>query len=345
MDIDRYIAKNAATWQRLQQLVETAQNSVASLSDTEVEEMITLYQRSSAHLSHVRAQHEDREVINQLSLQLSQARQVIYGKRSSGVHSLVRFFTRQLPGATWTIRWPIAAMAALFLVASIGSGMFMYGEPDALSAEIGVEDQKALVDYQFEDYYSNEAAGAFAAKVQTNNITVGLVAFGGGAALAIIPPLIIVNNAIHIGTVAAVMHKHDAADVFWGLIIPHGLLELAAVFVSAGAGFHIGWSLISPGRRTRAAAVADAAATGLTVMVGVVACFIVAGFIEAFVTPSALPVAGRIAIGIVALAIPVLYVVGLGPKAAAEGYRGQISPRRPSWATEGVRLDAWLGDT
>lgn len=345
MDIDRYIAKNAATWQRLRTLVEAAQNKASNLSAEEVDELVALYQRASAHLSHVRAQHEDREVINQLSLLLSQARQVIYGKRSAGARSLLTFFTKQLPGATWSIRWSIAWMGALFIATAALTGVFVYHNPNALDAEIPVDLQASLADHQFEDYYSSQAAGSFAAEVQTNNIRVGLIAFGGGAALGIVPPILVFQNATWLGMVGAVMYRYDAAGTFWGLILPHGLLEISAIFVAAGAGFQMGWALISPGRRTRAAAFADAAATGLTVAVGIVLSFVVAGFVEAFVTPSSIPTAGRIAIGVIALAVPTLYVLALGPKAAAEGYRGQIRMRRPSWANEGVRLDAWLADS
>ena len=35
--------------------------------------------------------------------------------------------------------------------------------------------------------------------------------------------------------------------LFFGLILPHGLLELTCVFVAAGAGLRLGWSWIDPG--------------------------------------------------------------------------------------------------
>ena len=47
------------------------------------------------------------------------------------------------------------------------------------------------------------------------------------------------------------------AGLFFGLILPHGLLELTAVFVAAGAGLRLGWSWIDPGRRTRAQALRE----------------------------------------------------------------------------------------
>ena len=38
---------------------------------------------------------------------------------------------------------------------------------------------------------------------------------------------------------------------FFGLILPHGLLELTAVFVAAGVGLRLFWGWVDPGARTR----------------------------------------------------------------------------------------------
>ncbi|HZA72077.1 MAG TPA: stage II sporulation protein M, partial [Propionibacteriaceae bacterium] len=40
------------------------------------------------------------------------------------------------------------------------------------------------------------------------------------------------------------------AGVFYGLLLPHGLLELTIIFVASGAGLRLGWSWIAPGLRT-----------------------------------------------------------------------------------------------
>ena len=48
------------------------------------------------------------------------------------------------------------------------------------------------------------------------------------------------------------------ADVFYGLLLPHGLLELTIIFVASGAGLRLGWSWIASGLRTRPQALAAA---------------------------------------------------------------------------------------
>ena len=43
------------------------------------------------------------------------------------------------------------------------------------------------------------------------------------------------------------MAANDRTGLFFGLILPHGLLELTAVFVACGLGLKLGWTVIDPG--------------------------------------------------------------------------------------------------
>jgi uncharacterized membrane protein SpoIIM required for sporulation len=121
------------------------------------------------------------------------------------------------------------------------------------------------------------------------------------------------------------MIRHDRADVFWGLIIPHGLLELTAVFVAGGVGLRLFWSWIEPGGLSRAASLARAGRTAITCALGLAAVLLVSGIIEAFVTPSPLPTWARIAIGVLAEVAFLLYVFILGRQAARAGHTGDIA--------------------
>ena len=96
------------------------------------------------------------------------------------------------------------------------------------------------------------------------------------------------------------MIRHDRGELFWGLILPHGLLELTAVFVAGGVGFRLFWSWVEPGDRSRGQALAHEGRTAATVALGLVAVLLVSGVIEAFVTPSGLPTWARVGIGILA---------------------------------------------
>ena len=115
-------------------------------------------------------------------------------------------------------------------------------------------------------------------------------------------------------------------DLFWGLILPHGLLELTAVFVAAGVGLRIGWAWIAPGPvMTRGRAVAQAARSAMMVALGLVVMLAVSGLIEAFVTPSGLPTAARIGVGALAELGFFSYVFIAGRRAYRAGEIGDVS--------------------
>jgi uncharacterized membrane protein SpoIIM required for sporulation len=108
-------------------------------------------------------------------------------------------------------------------------------------------------------------------------------------------------------------------DLFFGLILPHGLLELMAVFVASALGLRLGWTVVAPGPRTRADAFASEGRSTLSAVVGLTVVLLVSGVIEAFVTPSGLPTSARISIGVIALASFLTYVAVFGRRAELAG--------------------------
>ena len=69
------------------------------------------------------------------------------------------------------------------------------------------------------------------------------------------------------------MIGHGRGALFFGLILPHGLLELTAVFVAAGVGLRLFWAWVAPGPRTRAPALAQEGRAAAAVAIGLVGCW------------------------------------------------------------------------
>jgi uncharacterized membrane protein SpoIIM required for sporulation len=125
--------------------------------------------------------------------------------------------------------------------------------------------------------------------------------------------------------VAGLMASAGRLDLFLGLITPHGLLELTAVFVAAGAGLKLGWTLVDPGPLRRSDAVAAQGRATVGMALGLAVVLLVSGVIEAFVTPSGLPTWARVGIGVVAEVVFLAYVVVLGGRAARAGETGDVT--------------------
>jgi uncharacterized membrane protein SpoIIM required for sporulation len=120
------------------------------------------------------------------------------------------------------------------------------------------------------------------------------------------------------------MFQAGKGDILLGLLVPHGLLELTAVFLSGAAGMRLGWSVISPGDRPRGQVLAEQGRAVVSVAVGLFGVLLVSGLIEALVTPSHLPTFVRVGIGIIAEVAFLSYVVYFGRRAARAGETGDI---------------------
>jgi uncharacterized membrane protein SpoIIM required for sporulation len=134
------------------------------------------------------------------------------------------------------------------------------------------------------------------------------------------------QNVANLAVIGAIMTRHGHAAQFWGLILPHGLLELTAVFVAGGVGLRLFWSWVEPGDLPRAQSFAREGRTAGTVAIGLAGVLAVSGCIEAFVTPSPLPTWARIGVGLLAEATFVAYVFVLGRHAYHRGHTGDVDP-------------------
>lgn len=313
MDLDAFVAVHTGEWTRLEELSRRRR-----LSGEEVDELVTLYQRAATHLSVIRSGYPDPTLAARLSATVAAARSAVAGGHEPLWRELARLATVSFPAAVYrSARWTLAS-AVFTLGVSLGVGFWVAGDRRAQAA-LGTDAQiRRYVEIDFERYYSEYAATSFAAAVWTNNawIAAQCVAFGITGVLVV---FVLFTNAVSLGQVGGLMAAYDRLDVFFALILPHGLLELTAVFVAAGAGLNLFWAWVDPGPRPRAQALAEEGRAMMTVALGLVVVLGISGIIEAFVTPSPLSTWARISIGVLAWAAFVGYVVVLGRRAVRAG--------------------------
>jgi uncharacterized membrane protein SpoIIM required for sporulation len=319
MDLDAYTDAHRADWDRLSRLAKQRR-----LDGKDADELIDLYQSGAADLSAIQTSAGSTAVGDRLSLTLASARLRFTGAGANLFSQIPRFFVLQLPAALYRIRWIVLAVAVATVIVSTLYAVWIAGNPDVLR-NLGNDAQlKQYVEHSFIDYYSNNPAASFAGQVWTNNawIAAQCIAFG---ITGIFVPYVLIQNAVGVGTAAGVMFAYGRGDVMFSYILPHGLLELTSVFVAAAAGLRIFWAWIAPGARTRAQALAEDGRALFTVAVGCALSLFVSGLIEGFVTPSSLPVWAKIAIGALALAAFLAYMLVLGRRAVRSGETGDLT--------------------
>ncbi|MFF3664375.1 stage II sporulation protein M [Microtetraspora malaysiensis] len=327
MDIDAFVAAHRPAWDRLEDLVRRRRH----LAGAEVDELVELYQRVATHLSVVRSASTDAVLVGRLSSLVARARSAVTGAHTPAWREAVRFFTVSFPVVAYRARrWWLGATLASLVVAYV-MGAWVVGNPDVQAAVGTPEEIRQLVEHDFADYYSENPAASFAGQVWINNAWVSAQVIISAVLLGLPIPYILWQNAANVGLTGGLMTAHDKADVFWGLILPHGLLELTAVFLAAGVGLRLGWTVIDPGPRRRGEALAEQGRAVMSVALGLVVVLLISGLIEAGVTPSGLPTWARIGIGVLAEVLFLAYVVVFGRRAARAGETGDIE-RAPDLA-------------
>ena len=318
MDLDAYVAAHLPEWRRLEELARRRR-----LSGAEADELVERYQQVATHLSVVRTSAPDPSLVAYLSSTLARARTRASGTRTSSWRSVGVFFAERFPAALYRLRWWWLATMAVNVAVTAVMILWLLDHPAVEQTLLSPQDVDRLVQHDFEDYYSEYAASHFAAQVWVNNAWVAALCLALGV-LGLPVVWLLLQNVTNLAVIGSIMIRHGHAGHFFGLILPHGMLELTAVFVAAGVGLRLFWSWIEPGRLTRSQSLAREGRTAGTVALGLVAVLFVSGVIEAFVTPSGLPTWARVGIGLLAETVFFAYVFVLGRQAFHRGQTGDL---------------------
>ena len=320
MDLDSYILRHSRQWDRLAELTDRP----GRLTGAEADELIDLYQRVATHLSVVRSTESDAVLEARLSSLVVRARATVTGTTVPLWRSIGRFFTVVFPAAVYRARWWWGITAVINIIVGTMVAWRVINTPGLAESLLSDDQAKQLVDYEFSQYYFENPAFDFFLHVWLNNarVTASCLLLG----VLIIPVLILLwSNIANVGLIAGYMIEAGRADIFWGLLLPHGMLELTVVFVGAGTGLRLGWAWIAPGRRSRTQALAVEGRAAGAIALGLAVWLLISGLLEGFITPSPLPPWARLAIGGAALVGFLVYVFTLGRWAANAGETGDVS--------------------
>jgi uncharacterized membrane protein SpoIIM required for sporulation len=325
MDLDVFVAAHQAEWDRLGVLLRRGRR----LTGAEADELVLLYQRTATHLSQLQSSAPDPALTSRLTTLVARARSAVVGARRATWRDAALFLTRGFPAACYRSRhwWVTTGLVFTIVVAALG--WWIATDPGVRSSVAAPQELREMTrpGGAYESYYSSSPAAAFSAQVWTNNAQVAGMSLAFGALLGLPVLWVLLQNAINVAAGVGLMASVDRLDVFLGLILPHGLLELTAVFVAAGTGLRLGWTVIDPGPRTRRAALAVEGRAAIGMAIGLALVLLLSGVIEGFVTPSGLPTWARIAIGVVAEVAFLAYVFVLGRRAALAGETGDMTAR------------------
>jgi uncharacterized membrane protein SpoIIM required for sporulation len=296
-----FINENKDNWQRLEDLLGMMDVSpMRGLSRAEVREFGELYRRAAADLAIARAETRDQKLINYLNSLVIRAHGKIYRAEGKGSTVILQFFTKDFPQA-FRRTWRFTALAfAVFMFFSVASFILSYSDAK-FADQAGV----SIAGYMAQSNQKwwlglNKANQIGSSQILTNNIMVCFYAFAFGAFLGVGTIYVLINNAISIGGVLGACYQANPAfaNELATFMVAHGVIELSCIFISAGAGMLIGYSMINPKDLTRIQALKKNGLEATRLAFGCACLLVIAGTIEGFISPSDIPAAAKIAVGI-----------------------------------------------
>lgn len=146
-------------------------------------------------------------------------------------------------------------------------------------------------------------------QITLNNIGVSFRAFVMGLAASFGTIVMLFYNGVMLGSFQYFFYERglllDSVLKIW----IHGTLEISAIVIAGCAGLTMGNSLLFPGTYSRLESFKRGAKQGLKIVIGLVPIFIMAGFLESFVTRLTLPPAVSAGIILVSAAFIIWYFI------------------------------------
>lgn len=115
-----------------------------------------------------------------------------------------------------------------------------------------------------------------------NNIGIAFQTYASGLLFGLGSLFFLFFNGLMIGAVAGHLTEVGYGETFWSFVIGHGAFELTAITFAGAAGLQLGWSLLAPGRMTRAESLRLAATHSVKLIAGAMLMLLIAAFIEAY---------------------------------------------------------------
>ncbi|MBC8080381.1 MAG: stage II sporulation protein M [Gorillibacterium sp.] len=309
MQIQHYIRNNKPVWSELEQLLGRFERRKQTIEATDIDQLVLLYRAASAHLAFAQTYYPQDEIQIFLNQLVSRAHHVLHAEQRNSSQRLSDFFKRRFVGYLLE-RWrPIALAFVLFVLGALAGFIAVWNNPLNLYTILPGSMADHIDPSQVGQNHQDLQSAVTSSTIMTNNIKVAILAFVGGITFGLLTIYVMIYNGLMVGALAAVFWQAGKSYVFWAYILPHGIIELSAIFIAGGAGLYMGYRMISPGIYTRKYMFLRSVQESALLLVGTIPLFVIAGLIEGYLTPSALPLYSKYIIAVATLSALVLYVV------------------------------------
>jgi len=302
-----FIKQNKKKWARFEKL--------SGRTESDPDEVARLFTEITEDLSYARTFYPRRSVrvyLNQLAQGVFTS---LYKHERKPLGSFVKFWTVSLPLELYRARVNILVAFLFFLLCAVIGAVSQQYDDTFAELVLGpyyIEYTEELIkDGNPMGIYGDSSQGTMFLQITMNNIRVAFLAFVAGTFLSIGTFFLLLQNGIMLGSFQWWFKMKGLFLVSFLAIWIHGAFEISAIVIAGGAGLTLGNSILFPRSFSRVQSMIFGAKRGLRIMLSLIPIFIMAGFLESFVTRhyAVMPSWSKWAIILVSFTLIILYYV------------------------------------
>jgi uncharacterized membrane protein SpoIIM required for sporulation len=284
-----FIRKNEGDWKALEELNGRLLSTKKKLAAEEIREFARLFRVAGFHLAYAKTHFPSGAAVTYLNRIVGVAHNFFYVRELGSVSAVREYFARTLPRTVReTFNYWGAAMA-VFLLAAAFAAAFIAGDTaragdilpaDMMAGWISPDGTPGLDPAELAQFRDDTFMTAF---YMTNNTTVAFNSFAWGILGGLGTLYVLLLNGVYIGGFFGYMQAGGAdMTLLFSQILPHGVLELFAIFIAGGGGLMIGKGLLIPGELTRRQSLINHTKKAVLLIPLIALMMTIAAFIEGF---------------------------------------------------------------
>ena len=280
-------------WKRLEALVDrTAEAGLASLNRTELQELGLLYRQTATDLAVLAEDPGSVRYVEYVNQLVARSHHTIYSAERPRVRSAVRLVSDY--SSTVRSNLPACAVALLlFLASGIVGASVTYRDRDFSRRFLGPQMTETI---NRREMWTHSIVGfkpVASSRIMTNNMSVALTTFAMGVTAGAGTIYMLVFNGLLLGVIGMACARAGMSLALWSFVAPHGVLELPAIVLAGGAGLRLAQGMLFPGVLPRRQSLTAAGGQAIKLVLGSLPILVVAGTIEAFVSPTDMAVRSK----------------------------------------------------
>ncbi len=292
-------------------LSQSKNSGLKSLSRSDLQELSLLYRQTAADLAAIREDRASVHFARYLNQLLVRAHNTIYSGHRASAMGVLTFFWKTYPAAFRRNLRHCALATAIFAIAGLVGAVLTYQNPDFKVKLLGPQMVETIDRHQMWTHSIVGIKPLASSAIMTNNMSVGFTTFALGISAGLGTIYMMAFNGLLIGVIGVACFLSGMSLQLWSFVAPHGVLELPAIFIAGGSGLRIAQGLLFPGILPRRDSLAKAGSEAVQLLVGTIPILIIAGLIEAFVSPTSMAIPLKFSMAVALFALLNVYLFGL----------------------------------